>query len=243
MSSELRARNHIDSFDNGLLTFHCWYRTPRPHRRDWWNLAISFVSSSNSSTLRLIRLFFLLAPHHGFLDCSKFKRDLDVLRVFPFTVQLNPLITTGKTYAAMNPASQVEELSIHFETILPLEVFCLVSLQTLRVNSTQFAVHYEIDGLTKATGLSPLISRLTRLRVLSLVNTTAAYIPPHSLAVLTNLTHLQVDNCGLREIPSTLSALTNLQELRLSKNHLFFMPDEDGEKLPSTLGQTMIVLF
>ncbi|CAF4253705.1 unnamed protein product, partial [Rotaria magnacalcarata] len=67
---------------------------------------------------------------------------------------------------------------------------------------------------------SLLVSRLTRLRVVSLVNTTSSYIPPQALAVLINMTVLEIESCGLYEIPSTISLLTKLQQLRLSKNHL-----------------------
>lgn len=143
-------------------------------------------------------------------------------------MQLNPLITTGKTYATMNSASQVEELSVYHQSYLPLDVFCLVHLHTLRVNGTPFLSRFELDDDSVSTGLSPLISRLTRLRVLSLINTTASYIPPQALAVLTNLTVLEIDNCGLHEIPSTISLLTNLQQLRLPKNNLHFMPQNTG---------------
>jgi len=158
------------------------------------------------------------------LDCSRFKRDLDVLRSFSYPVQLNPLITTGKTYAIMNSDSQVEELNIYHQINLPLDVFCLIHLQTLRVNGTPFVSHFELDDDIISTGLSPLISRLNQLRVLSLINTTASYIHHQALAVLTNITILEIENCGLLEIPSTISLLTNLQELRLPKNHLHLMP-------------------
>lgn len=169
-----------------------------------------------------------LELNHDRLDCSRFKRDLDVLRSFSYPVQLNPLITAGKTYANMNAASQVEELSIFREVDLPLDVFCLVHLQTLRVNGTPFVAHFDIDDNLVPTGLSPLIGRLTRLRVLSLVNTTASYFPPQALAPLTNITFLEIENCGLREIPSTITSLINLQQLRLPKNHLHSMPQTTG---------------
>lgn len=159
------------------------------------------------------------------MDCSKFKRDFDVIRSFPFTVQVNPVVTTDKTYAVINTASQLEELTIYQESYLPLDVFCLTNLQVLRVVGTPFAPHYEFDGLTKGTGLSPLVARLNRLRTLSLVNTTASYLPPQAIGSLTNLTVLQVDGCGLRELPSTLASLTNLQELKLAKNSLSSLPD------------------
>ncbi|CAF3331190.1 unnamed protein product [Rotaria socialis] len=96
------------------------------------------------------------------LDCSKFKPDLDVLRSFSYTVQLNPLITIGKTYAIMNSVSQVEELSIYHQINLPLDVFCHVDLRTLRVNGTPFVSQFEFDDDTISTGLSPLISRLNQ---------------------------------------------------------------------------------
>ena len=73
-----------------------------------------------------------------FLDCSKFKRDLDVIRSFSFVVQMNPLIKTNKIYAIMNSSSQIEELNIFHEVQLPIDVFCLVSLHTLQVNGTPF---------------------------------------------------------------------------------------------------------
>ena len=128
----------------------------------------------------------------------------------------------------MNPAGQVEELSIFREVDLPLDVFCLVHLNTLRVNGTPFVAHFDIDDNLVPTGLSPLISRLNRLRVLSLVNTTASYFPPQALAQLINITFLEIENCGLRDIPSTISALTNLQQLRLPKNQLHSIPHTTG---------------
>ncbi|CAF4096282.1 unnamed protein product [Rotaria magnacalcarata] len=136
-----------------------------------------------------------LETNHGNLDCSKFKRDLDVLR-------------------------QVEELSIYHQINVPLDVFCLVHLHTRRVNGTPFIPQYELDDDSISIGLSLLVSRLTRLRVVSLVNTTSSYIPPQALAVLINMTVLEIESCGLYEIPSTISLLTKLQQLRLSKNHL-----------------------
>jgi len=129
----------------------------------------------------------------------------------------------------MNTASQIEELSIYHEINLSFDVFCLVNLHTLRVNGTPFVSRFELDDDYISTGLSPLISRLNKLRILSLVNTTASHIPHHSLAVLTNITILEVDNCGLLEIPSTISLLTNLQQLRLPNNHLHSMPDNTGK--------------
>ena len=139
-----------------------------------------------------------------FLDCSKFKRDLDVIRSFSFVVQMNPLIKTNKTYAIMNSNSQIEELNIFHEVQLPIDVFCLVSLHALQVNGTPFVHKNEFGNYVKLTGVSPLISRLNKLTILSLVNTTASYIPEHALAVLTNLTKLQVEDCDLYQIPSSL---------------------------------------
>lgn len=168
--------------------------------------------------------------NHGYIDCSKFKRDLDILRSFSYPVQINPLIKTHKTYAIMNSQSQVEELSIYQEVNLPLDVFCLIHLQTLRVNATPFLPHYQPDDNTAVTGLSPLISQLKELSVLSLTNTTAHYIPPQALAVLTNITILEIDNCGLIEIPSTISLLTKLEQLRLPHNHLYSIPEYTGNR-------------
>ena len=129
----------------------------------------------------------------------------------------------------MNTASQVEELSIYQETNVPLDVFCLTNLHTLRVNAAPFVAHTSFDNILVKDGLSPLISRLTRLKVLSLINTTASHIPVESLGVLINLTTLEVENCGLREIPSTISSLINLQQLRLPKNRLHSIPHDSGE--------------
>jgi Leucine-rich repeat (LRR) protein len=173
--------------------------------------------------------------NHDNLDCSKFKRDLDVLRSFSYTVQLNPLITTGKTYAIMNSDSQVEELSIYHQVNLTFDVFCLVHLQTLRINGTPFVSRFELDDNTVSTGLSPLISRLNKLRVLSLINTTASYIPHQALSALTNITTLEIENCGLREIPPTIALLTNIQQIRLPKNHLRSMPQDIALKKMSKL--------
>lgn len=128
----------------------------------------------------------------------------------------------------MNSDSQVEELHIYHQINLPLDVFCLVHLHTLRVNGTPFGPELTPDGNSRSTSLSHLISHLVNLRVLSLANTTASYIPHQSLAVLTNLTKLEVDNCGLREIPSTISLLINLEELRLPNNHLDVIPQVSG---------------
>ena len=141
---------------------------------------------------------------------------------------MNPLITTGKTYAIMNSNSQVEELNIYHQISLPLDVFCLVHLHTLRVNGTRFISRSELGDNNISTGLSPLISHLTKLTVLSLINTTASHIPNHALAVLTNLTKLEIDNCNLYEIPSSISLLTKLEELRLPNNHLYSMPQTTG---------------
>jgi Leucine-rich repeat (LRR) protein len=165
---------------------------------------------------------------NGNIDCSTFKRDFDVLRSFSFVVQMDPLITTGKTYAIMNSNSQVEELSIYHEIGLPLDVFCLVHLRTLRVNGTPFISKSELDDNQISTGLSPLIGRLNKLTVLSLINTAASYIPNQALAVLTNITKLEIDNCGLYEIPSSISLLTKLEELRLPNNHLHSIPQNTG---------------
>jgi Leucine-rich repeat (LRR) protein len=185
---------------------------------------------------------YYLGLNHGNLDCSKFKRDLDVLRSWSYPVQVNPLVTTGKTYANMNSASQVEELSIVHQVNLPLDVFCLVHLHTLRVNGTPFVRQFELDDNTISTGLSPLIGRLNRLRVLSLVNTTASYIPHQALALLTNITILEIDNCGLHEIPSTLSLLTKLQQLRLPKNQLHSIPQNTGNCSKSLINNNVFLL-
>ena len=64
---------------------------------------------------------------------------------------------------------------------------------------------------------------------LSLINTTASHIPILALAALTNLTSLEVENCGLHEIPSTITTLINLQILRLPKNHLSKLPHNNGD--------------
>jgi Leucine-rich repeat (LRR) protein len=126
----------------------------------------------------------------------------------------------------MNSNSQVEELYIYHEINLPLDVFCLIHLNILRVNGTPFVS--QLNNEIISTGLSPLIIRLNQLRVLSLINTTSSYIPDQSLALLTNITILEIENCGLREIPSTISFLINLQELRLPKNHLNSIPQNIG---------------
>ncbi len=106
--------------------------------------------------------------------------------------------------------------------------FYLVHLHTLRVNGTPFVSKSELDDNNISTGLSPLISRLNKLTVLSLINTTASYIPNQALAVLTNITKLEIDNCSLYEIPSSISLLTKLEELRLPNNHLHSMPQNTG---------------
>jgi len=113
--------------------------------------------------------------------------------------------------------------------------FCLINLHTLRVNSTPFVSKFELDDDIISTGLSPLISRLNRLRVLSLINTTASHIPHQALAALTNITILQIENCGLLEIPPTISLLTKIQELRLPKNHLHSMPQNTALEQMSKL--------
>lgn len=128
----------------------------------------------------------------------------------------------------MNSESHVEELNIYHQINLPLDVFCLVHLHTLRVNSTPFVSGSASGDNSVSTSLSPLISRLNHLRVLSLINTTASHIHPQALAVLTNITILEIENCGLNEIPSTISLLPNLQELRLPKNNLDSIPDHTG---------------
>ena len=128
----------------------------------------------------------------------------------------------------MNPASQVEELSIHHEVNLPLAVFCLVHLTNLRVNGTPFVAPVNGNDALISIGLSPLGSRLNQLRVLSLVATSASHFPSQALAQLTNITFLQMENCGLKEIPSTISALKKLQELRLAKNQITTMPQTAG---------------
>ena len=135
----------------------------------------------------------------------------------------------------MNSASQVEELSIYNEVNLTHNVFCLVNLHTLRVNGTPFVPRFELDDDSISTGLSPLISRLTQLRVLSLISTTASSIPHQALAKLTNITFLQIENCGLHEIPPTISLLTNIQQLRLPKNRLHSIPEVVGNFIKSYL--------
>lgn len=151
-----------------------------------------------------------------------------MLRSFGYPVQINPIIEMAKTYAVMNSDSQVEELHIYHQVNLPLDVFCLVHLHTLRVNGTPFGSGFISEENNISTGLSPLISHLTHLRVLSLTNTTASHIPPHALAVLTNITKLEVVGCGLREIPATIELLSNLEELRLAHNHLYAIPHVSG---------------
>jgi Leucine-rich repeat (LRR) protein len=141
----------------------------------------------------------------------------------------------------MNSASQVEELNIYHQTNLPLDVFCLIHLQTLRVNGTPFVSQFELDDGIISTGLSPLISRLNQLRVLSLINTTVSYIPPQALAVLTDITILEIENCGLREIPSTISFLTNLEELRLPNNHLNSIPQNTGNFSKSLINNHVLL--
>ncbi|CAM4965599.1 unnamed protein product [Rotaria socialis] len=185
--------------------------------------------------LSLDLLAYLTKPIMEILIAQNLHEIWMYFGLFSYAVQLNPLITTGKTYAIMNAASKVEELSIHHQINLPLDVFCLVNLHTLRVNSTPFVPQYELDDDSISIGLSPLVSRLTRLRVLSLINTTASYIPPQALAVLTNMTVLEIESCGLYEIPSTISLLTKLQELRLPKNHLRSAPHSTAFKQMSKL--------
>ena len=82
-------------------------------------------------------------------------------------------------------------------------------------------------------GVFPLISRLNKLTILSLVNTTVSYIPEHALAVLTNLAKLLVEGYDLYKIPSSLSLLTKLEELSLAHNHLDSMPDVTSNSFDS----------
>jgi hypothetical protein len=146
--------------------------------------------------VRLILVRFILAECYIYflevypIDCSQFQRDLDVLRSFSYPVQLNPLITAGKTYAVMNSDSQVEELNIYQQNIVSLNIFCLVHLHNLRINGARFALHSDADFTSSVKELSPLISRLDKLRVLSLINTTVSYIDSQTLAALTNIIFL-----------------------------------------------------
>jgi Leucine-rich repeat (LRR) protein len=151
------------------------------------------------------------------------------------------MITVNKTYAVMNGVSQIEELNIFYETKLPLSVFCLINLQTLRVSGTPFVPQFELDDTAISTGLCPLISHLSKLRVLSLVNTTASHIPHHELGTLTNLTSLEIENCGLRELPPTIALLTKLQILKLPMNHLYSLPDNTSNLNKSLISNNMFL--
>ena len=87
---------------------------------------------------------------------------------------------------------KLTNFAFYMKNIYHLMFFVLsIYIHTLKVNNTSFVSQFKLDDNSILTSLSPLISRLNRLRVLSLIKTTASYIPHHAL---TNLKTLEIEN-------------------------------------------------
>jgi Leucine-rich repeat (LRR) protein len=178
--------------------------------------------------IKYISIFYRLETKNVDLDCTKFQRDLDVIRSFPYTVPVNPLTPGNRSFAIMNTVSQIEQLTITNEIHVPVAVFCLVHLQTLTILRTPFVTQFEIDDNLIINSIPSVIGRLTRLRTLSLKQSPTSYFPSTALATLTSLNTIVIDSCDLVALPSTIALLTGLVTLNLPNNRLVTLPDNIG---------------
>ncbi|CAF1311788.1 unnamed protein product [Adineta ricciae] len=155
------------------------------------------------------------------LNCSKYRRDYDIVKSFPFSVQTSPQVTANKTYVLMDTNNAVTDLTIYKEKYVPMNVYCLKNLKSLTIVNTRF---YEFPNDDLGVRAIPAeIGELKLLTQLHIYDSPVQYLPKE-IANLNALTQLTVENGALNELPSVIGQLTRLQIVRLPKNNLKSLP-------------------
>lgn len=168
----------------------------------------------------------MIQTERNTLDCTKFRRDYDILRSLPFPVEVSPVITDNKTFALMDLNSHVTDLTIYKEKFVPLNIYCLKNLNSLTINNTRF---YEF-GLDDESlrGIPAEIGLLSSLHTLHIYDSPVQHLPKE-FGNLDLLTNVIIENGFLQALPTVIENLSLLRSLKLSKNKL--------KSLPSTFGK------
>ncbi|CAF1045795.1 unnamed protein product [Adineta steineri] len=154
------------------------------------------------------------------LDCTKFPRDIDIIRSLPFPVQLSPTSTVAKTFALMNNNNDVTELTIYKENLfyefnlddqtvrsIPAEIGQLTLLRTLRIYDSP------VLHLPNEFGNLKLLGTL-------IIKNSSLYDLPTAIENLSVLTTLDLSYNNLKTLPSTIASLRSLQTLDIQSNQL-----------------------
>jgi Leucine-rich repeat (LRR) protein len=111
---------------------------------------------------------------------------------------------------AITAAQRTASLTLNFLSLdrIPEQVLCLYHLKELSLQNNRLSQ------------LPPELSALKALYTLDVRWNAIQSITSHTIAHLTNLTHLDMSFNQLTEIPSSIGALVSLVQLKLSDNHL-----------------------
>jgi len=159
-------------------------------------------------------------------DCNQFMNDVEILRSLPFHTPLDPIYTSGRTYALMNSNSNINTLYIYNESYVPSNIFCLKNLVTLTIDGTPF--HYISGNLDYQTGVIPdSLGNLKLLQTLNILNTQINKMTDH-FGNLTGLRMLQIVNTPIHEMTDHLGNLTGLTTLIIQNSKIHKMTDHLG---------------
>ncbi|CAF3660494.1 unnamed protein product [Adineta steineri] len=172
-------------------------------------------------------------------NCSEFKTDDDILKSFPFKVELDPIIRRPEiTYGLSDENNNIYFLNIFNETHFPSSGFCFKHLKQLDVRRTNFkngndTIPAEIEYLastlidlgvydTIITHLPYEISKLEKLQTVKFFNT-GLTILSEFIGSLSSLEYLSLKNNMLKALPTTILNNHLLRQIELGNN-----PDLDS---------------
>ncbi len=145
------------------------------------------------------------------MDCSQFINDDDILRQFPFPVKLNAIKydADDKTTAQISQdGTFVESITIKNEDLVPLSLFCLSNVTSLRILFTPFE-----NGM------------FCLLNVRNFILNIYLDIVPDALANLKTLKYLNIFSVPVKKMTKQLATLTNLEMIMFSNCSLTHLPD------------------
>ncbi|CAF1388125.1 unnamed protein product [Adineta steineri] len=149
--------------------------------------------------------------------CSQKKTDSDIIKLFPFPVQSNPMLPKpSMTYGLMTNGRINSIEIINQKTCIPSIIFCLKNLEKLIINNSYFCDSTkQING--KMEYLPEQIIKLEKLKTLKISHVNLTFLPD-IIDNLSSLTDLLISYTNLEELPKTISNLKSLVEITLIKN-------------------------
>ncbi|CAF4212524.1 unnamed protein product [Adineta steineri] len=183
------------------------------------------------------------------IHCPQYETDSDIIKLFPFSVQLNPALTKSSMTHGLMTNGRINYIQIFNEKFcIPSNIFCLKYLETLIINNSYFCnskqqINGEMEYLPEQIiklqklrtlqishvnrmSISNIIGKLTSLKDLTISHVKYMSIP-NMIGNLPSLTHLSISHVNLMSISNIIGNLLSLQHLSIFNTNL--------EELPKTI--------